>query len=149
MYHSELDERRRLLVCRLIASSNDELDFQTHLDRMLAACRATAGSHQRVAILAIFDRHHGLPSAATRRRIAEVTSLPEFRPHLAIVTENAMVRGVLTALSWLRRPRYESKLVATPEEAIAWLEMMRGEALPELFEMVRNAQNDPTPTRAR
>ena len=64
-------------------------------------------------------------SAKQRKTMAE--HLARFEPHdlahnlgSAIVVPNAFLRGVVTAVFWLRPPKFPHQSFATPEEALRW-----------------------------
>lgn len=136
MYFSDFHPERSLLVCRLARGGDEANDFGPHMDRFRSAAEANVGREQKLAILVVIDAGHPMPGSAWRARIAEVTGLPIFQPYLAIVSQNPLVRGVLTALSWIRPKHYDDTVVPNIREGIAWLEKMRGEPLPELVGMV-------------
>lgn len=143
MYYSSHDQARNLLVSRLVVGGDELADFPLHLDRMLEACRVARPS--KPAILVLLDRGHALPDANTRKRIATVSGRADFEPHLAIVSQNPMLRGVLTAVSWLRRAHYSDTIVSSVDEAIRWLEVERGEGLPELRSMLMEVERQARP----
>ncbi|MCA9608531.1 MAG: hypothetical protein KC619_23160 [Myxococcales bacterium] len=63
------------------------------------------------------------PGAVVRRRIMERTNgMPPYYREVQVanyvVLANAMVRGALTAMSWLSRGPWDTEYVATPADAI-------------------------------
>jgi hypothetical protein len=56
----------------------------------------------------------------------------------AIVTTNALIRGVVTALNWIRVRDYQEVLFEDTRSAIAWLEMSCGRPLPALRQVVNS-----------
>jgi hypothetical protein len=71
-------------------------EWQEYLDCVQEMLRHTGSRFKQCAGLAITDG--GAPSAAQRHRF--VTTLGEQRPVAAVVTDSALVRGVVTALAW-------------------------------------------------
>lgn len=67
-----------------------------------------------------------------RKRIAEATKCVGEGMLFALVSESTLVRGVLTAMNWIRRPLYEFSTFSTFEEAVKWVEQMRGRPAPML-----------------
>lgn len=132
MYYSEFDQARAVLVCRIARGGDEQNDFGPHLERLTSAAEATFGHGPRLALLIVIDPGHPLPDSVWRRRVAEATSNDHFRPYFAVVTDNPLARGMLTALSWLRPQRFEAQVGPSEDRAIAWLEAKRGEALPEV-----------------
>ncbi len=142
MYFSKYQAETNLLVSRIVAGGDEAEDLQLHLERMVDATRETARGGPKAAVLVIFDKGHEVPTPLLRKRIAEITGRRDFVLHLAIVTESRLLRGVLTALSWLRRAHFDTTVEPTAHKAIRWLEEMRGEPLPGLMPMLSavNAQ---------
>lgn len=56
--------------------------------------------------------HGAQPNAHWRRRFAEVHDKATRPMHVSVVTESALIRGVVTAMNWLVRPRSNYSLVA-------------------------------------
>lgn len=85
------------------------------------------------------------PGATIRRRImARTEAMPEFFHDVQIgnfvVLASAVVRGALTAMSWLSRTPWSSEYAATPAEAIERArEMLRGAGV--------DVPDDPAPGR--
>ncbi len=141
MYSFEHDPTKNLMVSRFHKGGDEDQDFGTHSEHVLVACKAVKSGESRVAILVIIEKGHSLPSAAMRRKIAALTAKEEFTPYIAIITQNPMMRGVITALSWLQRARYQVNVTPAIETGLAWLETQRGESIPELQIMVKKVLN--------
>jgi hypothetical protein len=67
-----------------------------------------------------------IKATATQRRLFS-EHLGRFEPHdiaynqgSALVAPNAVVRGVVTAVFWLRAPCFPTECFSTHEEALAW-----------------------------
>ncbi|HEX7625320.1 MAG TPA: hypothetical protein VF400_17205 [Anaeromyxobacteraceae bacterium] len=72
-----------------------------------------------------------------------MTAEPRFRAICcAIITSNPLIRGVLTALNWLRKREYSEAIFGDPEVAIAWLQAERGVSLPMLRRTVQGWGRD-------
>ncbi len=74
------------------------------------------------------------PSAAQRRFIAE--RMDRLRPFSArycagsvMVFESTLMRGIMTAISWMAKPDHPVKVCATVEDALVWCEVQLGRAL--------------------
>lgn len=77
-----------------------------------------------------------VPTARQRAELAELSARPGYRPYVAMVTSNALLRGALQAIHWLqRRAAYEMEITGDLESALRWLEHRRGEPLPVLRAM--------------
>ncbi len=144
MYYSEFNQARAALVCRIARGGDEENDFGPHIERLVSAAEAVHGGGLRLALLIIIDPGHPLPNSVWRRKVAEATSNAHFRPYFAVVTDNPLARGMLTALSWLRPQRFEAHVGPAEDKALAWLEAKRGEPVPELRIMLeRLMRKDP------
>ncbi len=135
-YRHEFDAQRALLVCRFVAPV-DANCYSEHLDVLDAAVTACAPSELRLAVLVIFEGRVSPPDAKTRQRAAQVSSREEFNLYIAMVTTNPLFRGVLTALSWIRRQRHEHHMVPDVESGIDWLVAKRGGERAQLLEMLQ------------
>ncbi|HEX4336618.1 MAG TPA: hypothetical protein VH062_11935 [Polyangiaceae bacterium] len=67
-----------------------------------------------------------IQAPATQRRIFS-DHLQRFEPHdvaynqgSALIAPNAFVRGIITAVFWLKAPRFPSECFTTQPEALAW-----------------------------
>jgi hypothetical protein len=63
------------------------------------------------------------PNAAERALLAELLrsgAADKIRAH-AMVTDSALVRGVMTALDWLVKKPFKESAFADPREAVRWL----------------------------
>jgi hypothetical protein len=107
---------------------------------------------ERVAILLFFEGEP--PSALQRKRLAAAIASPHYDPYLAIVSSGVVVRGVLTALRWMRgQSSYEESTHAEKDAALAWLEEKRGRGLAGLRAMVAalatDTEKESSPKRRR
>lgn len=67
-----------------------------------------------------------MPSVTRRRRLTETISSAQanggylFAGH-AVVTNNSVTRGLLTALNWVVKPKYDERVFKAPAPALEWL----------------------------
>lgn len=80
------------------------------------------------APIAILSEVRGTPPAGAgeRRRMADIVSVADKKTgHLiaasAVVTDSGLMRGVLTAVTWIHSPPYPLRPFADDREARAWL----------------------------
>ena len=142
MYSSRFDKTQALLVARLRAGPDDAKDFPEHIERMLSAHREGTNSGKRLGILVLIDKGHSIPGPSIRKRVAEITSEPSFNPYLVVATENPLFRGVLSAISWAQRRKFQITVVKTPAEGVASIEEARGESLAALSQLVTEISGD-------
>lgn len=133
MYEDRFDPGEWTYACRFGVGGDPEADYDRHLAAEAAAVARAAEAGRRLAILIVLDPGAPGPSAPVRKRVAEMTSRPEFGGiACAIVTRNPIIRGVVTALNWWRPRRYAERLIGTLPAGLDWLEAERGEPLPAL-----------------
>jgi hypothetical protein len=122
----EHDSGKALVVAWLSSGGEMQDDFG-QLIGLLEKALGQKNADQKLAIMVVMESGHALPNAFWRSRAAEVTGRDDFDGYLAIVTQNKLIRGVLTALDWLRDKSYQDKVFPSVEEAKAWLEQERGD----------------------
>ena len=68
------------------------------------------------------------PNPKERKKLTEAMQKSEFNQKYcvctALVFSSAIMRGILTAVFWLHKPKYPIKVFATPEAAIEWAKTM-------------------------
>jgi hypothetical protein len=83
----------------------------------------------------IVDPSYPNPNARWRRKFAEMRDDARFGKALfALVTPAPHLRGVLTAVNWMRPPttRFEAESFVMFDDAVRWVEEKRGQKLPAL-----------------
>ena len=139
MYVDALDAREAVYVCRFRQGpeADTDTDYAAHVANLSAAVKQTESNAQRLLVVIIQDPGYPAPNARWRKTIAEMTNADNFAPAVAFVTANPLIRGVLTAIAWLSKPKYEQTMLSTVPEALDWLERKRGGAVPRLRELAR------------
>lgn len=127
-FYVATDDETRAIVWFLTGKTIEDRDYQAYVDHIGRIDAAWAG-RDGAAVL-IVDSGVPPPSSAWRRRIADASARLESRPVFALVTSSPLIRGVVTAINWIRPPSYPHAVVATPEEAFAWAEQQLGRPLP-------------------
>ena len=137
MYGSRIDPAHGLLVGLFSGSSNDEGDFERYVQSILDADRQTRPETASVAVL-IVDRENPPPDARWRKRIADATASIRTEGALFLLcAESPVIRGVMTAINWIRPPKYEVRILATPEAVFATVGERRASARSEAERMFR------------
>lgn len=106
------------MVCWFHGPSNTDDDMQRYIDDLLRADRAFEGREPAVLMMHV-ERNNPPPNAAWRAKIANATATPKTRPLFILSAESALIRGVVTAINWIRKPIYSVAVVATAEEGFA------------------------------
>lgn len=134
-YRSELDTHARVFGCRFSNGGDSARDYVEHFARLEELTALRRAGTKQLALLVVFDPGYPLPNAGNRKRAAQVTAAPHFDHFVAIVSASPLVRGVLTAINWLRPQQHVNEVFTSPWEAIGWLEEKRGERLNTLREI--------------
>ena len=113
------DESRFPLVIATAMGSPAFAEYETFLARLEALL-----ARSRHAVVLDTSRVGLLPAMLRRRHNAwfakHAPVLTEVCAGLAIVVTNPVVRATITATTWLQRPQYPFKVVATRSEGEAW-----------------------------
>lgn len=118
MYGHQMDTEEGLLVGLFSGPSNSDEDFTRYVDSLLQGAKQSNSAKPQIAVLVV-DRDNPPPNAYWRKRIAEATSHIGGNGGLFVLSaESPLIRGVLTAINWIRPPKYEVKIVASPDEML-------------------------------
>ena len=95
-------------------------------ERYLTQMRSYPSRRERYVTLTD-ARGAGTPTAAQRRRAAEVMAEDQalskrFNVANALVYDSALLRGMITAITWITPPPVPMQSFATPEPALRWLD---------------------------
>ena len=133
MYRDELSEEHLFYVCRFTPGGADPKDdYAKHLEGMKRSGRFDDGRGTRPSVMIIQDPGYPPPNAHVRQQVAAMTDDPRFHAVTAIVTTNTVIRGVVTAINWIRRRQSDEQLFSDTASALAWLEKQRGASIPAL-----------------
>ncbi|MCB9603372.1 MAG: hypothetical protein H6724_15015 [Sandaracinus sp.] len=110
------------LVVVSLPSSWSEDEWESYLARM-----RTYPSRRERYVTLTDARGAGTPSAAQRKRAAQVMAEDEalskrFNVANGLVFESALLRGMLTAITWLTPPPVPMQTFASPRQALEWLD---------------------------
>jgi hypothetical protein len=123
-----------------------EYPAKLHEELMAAIQKADdqgAARNHSVAIMLVLDPGAPAPGATWRQRYAEQrAAMRSPRVCISIVTQSMVLRGVLTAMNWLKPepPHVKSAPHSTIQESIAWHEATRGTRIPELASLCEHAR---------
>lgn len=135
------DEAEDVVVWYFAGSHNSDADYELYCSSIQRLDKIGSRSRLRVALL-VADRSNPVPNAAWRRRIAEVSS--NIRPNtlFVLVSERAIVRGIMTAINWMRPPTYKARAVTNFEEAIELVRRERPDAVWKLRDLFYEAKRE-------
>lgn len=140
MFTIEIDERASVAVWLFTGATNDDRDFEAYVASLAklrtSALRAGVGTG-----LQWVERGNPPPNATWRRRIAEASASYPPNCVFALVSDSAMIRGIATAINWLRPATYDFTSTATFDEAFQWMAARRdGATLATLKRTLATAQ---------
>lgn len=137
-----ISEERGAVVWYFSGKENADDDYARYV-ASFAEADALGAKHASPVGLLYVEPDNPLPNAAWRSRMAEASKRLRSRPALVFASSSPLVRGIVTAVNWLRPPPYEFTTVSTFEEGVAWLEEKRGgEPLPILGVLFRECQRE-------
>jgi hypothetical protein len=145
VYAFDFDPQRLLFVCRLSRGGDADQDFATHLAELKKAAMVAAATDQKLATAVHLQFGHPIPGAQWRAKVGELMSDPSLHITIAVISKNPVVRGVLTAVSWVAGDKFDYKMVPHPKGAGEFLSERTGREIPELaplFESLGAAEKD-------
>jgi hypothetical protein len=143
MFHGDLDIANGLAVWLFTKGENTDDDWQRYCDAMAAVSRELA-KHASPFAVQVIDSQSSDPNAKWRREIARASTNVPKRSAIAIVSLSSIVRGVITAVSWLRPPTYKLHIVSSESEAFALADAEkrgRGVLASRMLKRLRSASN--------
>ena len=142
MYRSRIDAVEGLLVGLFSGSSNDADDYQRYIDSILDADQKTLATTAKIAILLV-DRDNPPPDAQWRKRIADASAGVRTEGAIFVLcAQSPIIRGVLTAINWIRAPRYEVRIVGTLEATLAIVRDRRASAPARAEQMIAELRRE-------
>lgn len=117
-----VDDSAFPLVVVVMPATWTDAEWEAYLTRM----RSYPGRRTRYVTLTD-ARGAGTPTAAQRKRAAEVMAEDQaiskrFNVANALVYESAILRGMITAITWITPPPVPMQSFATPWLALSWLD---------------------------
>jgi hypothetical protein len=137
-----IDRYFGICVWLFTGPTNTDDDFERYCGSFALADEAAAVLPMRPVALLWVDRDNPLPNAKWRRRIAEASTTLRSRPAIAFASPSPLIRGIVTAVEWLRPAPYDFVVASTFEEALRYLEERRGAALLRVAELLAECRQE-------
>jgi hypothetical protein len=142
VFTSAFDLPYGVVVWLFSGTTNGDDDFERYIEEIKTLDSRSAGRENPAAILVV-DKGNPVPDARWRRRIAEESAvLVSRKPLFAVVSDSRVVRGVVTAINWIRPPPYEWSVHERFEDAVRWVEGKKGLSLPVCVQLLAQARAD-------
>jgi hypothetical protein len=124
MFSFAVDRAHGNCIWLFSGESNSDDDFARYV-ATFTLVDAVALQHELPAGILVVDRGNPMPNAVWRKRMAEASSSLKSRPLVAFASESPLVRGVVTAINWLRPAPFEFTVTSTFDDAVRWIEQKR------------------------
>jgi hypothetical protein len=106
---------------------NVDADYRAYIDSIHSLDNiATQQRHTRGVYALIIDPENPPPNAMWRRRIADSSAHLQSNPLVSVITNSIVIRGVVTAVNWIRPPLYVIKCHESIEISAEWIREQRG-----------------------
>jgi hypothetical protein len=122
---SEFEVEAVLFLCVRTSGTVTDVEFASWLERYRQVHELARTRGKQLAIL--YDLTQAAPLSAQQRRmqadwIRQYEMLGrEVTLGVAFVTSSAVIRGILTAIFWVRPPYAQHHVCAQPDEGLEWL----------------------------
>lgn len=129
----EVDEARASAVWLFTGKVNTDDDYARYVES-LTQLRARARTLEHGTGLLFVDRENPAPNATWRRRMAEASADWPPGAVFVLISDSVVIRGIATAINWLRPATYELTTAARLEEGLRWLRDRRDPAVVDAIE---------------
>lgn len=135
MFTFRRNQTLRLMAWYFWGPSNTDDDYARYVESFTTA--SADGTLRPVGLLYV-EPGNPLPNARWRKAIAEASASLDMgaRPLVVFASPMTLVRGIVTAVNWLRPPPFDFETCGTLEAALAWLEARRPGVRAALLDLV-------------
>lgn len=134
MFSVSHDDAASLVVHYLSGPTNTDADYAAYCSTIERLNADATGEFLHIGILTIAPENP-MPNASWRKRIADASSDIDPNTLFILVSERPAVRGILTAINWVRPPTYQWCVVKTFEGALDVVREHRPEAVARVKEL--------------
>lgn len=126
MFVYRMDRRRALSVWLFTGATNSDDDYAQYVASFAVSDEAARLAPQRGIGVLLVDEGNPVPNAAWRKRIADASTSLKSNPVVILASSSSVVRGIATAINWIRPPPYELRVASTFDEAVTIAQKERG-----------------------
>ena len=123
MYESRYDPESATILFYFEGAVADA-DWDRHVGELRSFWREASIRPKPIATMILVEGDAARPSPKIRAAIADATA--PYTGYAACVTKSVIIRGVVTALNWLRPPKHTVQTFEDTEAAFRWLDERRG-----------------------
>jgi hypothetical protein len=145
MFFSLFDEDSGTLIGKYQGSVQTDADYQRCIDAVRMADAGAASRRLPYVCVLVVSAEVPQPPPVWRRRMADTNNALAATEHrLALVTPSLVVRSVLTAISWLTRPRpgHQLKPFENFSSAAQWIRTSIGQPYPKLEQLYSSLERE-------
>lgn len=133
MFSVSYDKTAALVVSSFSGPTNTDADYAAYCAN-IEELKAEALDLLRIAILTI-SSDNPMPNASWRKRIADASADVAPNSLFILVSDRPAVRGILTAINWVRPPTYQWAIKKSFGAAIDLAATYRPDAVARLLEL--------------
>jgi hypothetical protein len=137
---ARLDRTFGICVWYFGVTSNSDADFERYVESFARADEIGAAISFPSCGLLYVEPENPMPNAKWRKRIAEASRVLKSKPSIVFASPSPLVRGIVTAINWLRPPPFAFQVTSSLDLGIAWLEERRGAKLPRIAELLEECR---------
>jgi hypothetical protein len=144
MYRFVHDPESALYAAAFSGGGRSDDDFRAHVEQLRIAGQSADG--RRVAAVIRMIPGHPFPTAYWRSEVAKMVTSGNLKADLAVLSNSNVIRGVLSAVSWLvPRNSARFRMFTSWEAAESWLAEGRGAPIDGLEAMLEEVVRASSP----
>jgi len=126
-------------VTRFKVGGSPDADYAAFIPVFLSLDKKAVGRENPI-LVAIVDARHTPPNALWRKRISDANKQLKSKATFIFVSESALARGAMRAISWMLAGQLSVRIVSTFRDAKRIAEQIRGRPLPSLDALLDEAE---------
>lgn len=138
MFSVSYDKTAALVVSSFSGPTNSDADYAAYCAN-IEELKEEAPDLLRIAVLTI-SSDNPIPNASWRKRIADASADVGANTLFILVSDRPVVRGILTAINWVRPPSYQWSIEKSFDDAIDLVAKHRPDAIARLLELHGDCQ---------